>query len=248
MTDELVRQSIVGSDNPTTDVAKAIGEASTRLTQIADEMAKAKDADGVRFAELKAEQTIHAETLSKLKAKAEADERETNLQAAIDAAKEWKEYSSTFRTPSKALSLQGGGQAPQGYTKGDFLFGVHQAFSRDTEVQAAGKALLASLGKGIAHEDAWGKATLGTTDATGGWIIPNAIVDELIKPAQVENIYRGLCTIVPGVTAATVDIPFRIAARTAATVVAWGDTKENVDLVYNGYTATMYTLASSFCT
>ena len=32
-------------------------------------------------------------------------------------------------------------------------------------------------------------------------------------------------------------------SRRAATVIAWGDTKENVNLVYNGYTATMYTLA-----
>jgi len=144
-----------------------------------------------------------------------------------------------------------GGPAKQGYTKGDFLFGVHAASSKDAERQAEGKAILSTLAAkargsdplAFSHQDSWGKATLGLTDATGGWIIPNAIVDDLIVPAQVDNIYRRICTVVPGVTAGTVDIPFRIAARTAATVVAWGDTKENLNLAYNGYTATMYTLA-----
>jgi len=59
----------------------------------------------------------------------------------------------------------------------------------------------------------------------------------------VTNIYRQLMTVIPGVTAAAVDIPFRSAARSAAAVVAAGQTKENLDLAYNGYTATMYTIA-----
>jgi HK97 family phage major capsid protein len=68
-------------------------------------------------------------------------------------------------------------------------------------------------------------------------------VDEFITPATVTNIYRQLMTVVPGVTASAIDIPFRNAARSAATIVAAGQTKENLDLVYQGYTATMYTLA-----
>src|SRR6185369_9294088 len=105
--------------------------------------------------------------------------------------------------------------------------------ARDTDRQAEGKAILAALrdgrpnvekaqseeGKAIleglqgymrpdrnayAYEQSWGKATLGTTDATGGWVIPNAIVDEFIAPAAVEDIYNVICTNVRGVTATAV--------------------------------------------
>lgn len=156
--------------------------------------------------------------------------------------------------------------------KGAFLFGVFQANSRDTERQAEGKAILKGLREGhgntgaavtdigkavleslnsgrpidqkaYLYEDSWGKATLGTTDATGGWIIPNAIVDQFIVPAAVTNIYRTIMTVVPGVTATAIDIPFRSGVRSRAVIAPWGDTKENQNLAYNGYTATMYTLA-----
>ena len=50
-------------------------------------------------------------------------------------------------------------------------------------------------------------------------------------------------TSVPGVTAFAVDIPFRSAVRARAAIAAFGATKDNLDLAYNGYTATMYTLA-----
>lgn len=253
MSDIDVRKAILGDDNPTTDVAQAIGKASQRLVEIADDMAKAKDEDKTRFAELRTEQVAQAAILSDLKAKAEADANDIALRGAVDAAAEWREFASTFRAPSKAALIAGGGSVPRsGYTKGDFLFGVHEANAHDTERQAEGKALLAAIAgkskasgdaKGFTYEEAWGKATLGTTDATGGWIIPNAIVDDLIVPAQVDNIYRRICTVVPGVTAFAVDIPFRSAARTRATVIAFGQTKENLNLAYNGYTATMYTLA-----
>jgi len=248
-----ITTAITGGETPQVDVAQAIGAASARLEAIADEMKKAKDEDGTRFAELKAEQEAQAAVLSGLKAKAEQEERDNEYKATVDAAKEWTQFASNFRNPSKAGLIAGGGPAPvPGYQKGDFLYAVHEARGRDADRQGEGKAILTALAakgktstdrKAFAYEEAWGKSTLGTTDATGGWIIPNAIVDEFIKPASVDNIYRALCTTVSGVTAAAVDIPFRSAARTAATVVAFGQTKENLDLVYNGYTATMYTLA-----
>jgi HK97 family phage major capsid protein len=250
MSEQQVRKAVLGDDAPTTDVAQAIGAASKRLEDIADEMVKARTEDTGRFNELREEQQRQAEILTGLKAKAEAEQRESDLASAVEAAKEWKAFATDFRTPSKAHIVAGDGRLGMGagYQKGDFLFGVHEANARDTDRQAAGKAILAGYaGKasldGFTYQESWGKATLGTTDATGGWVIPNAIVDEFIVPATVDNIYRRICTVVPGVTAATVDIPFRLAARTRATVVAWGDTKENKDLVYNGYTATMYTLA-----
>ena len=248
-----VQQGVVGEGNPSTNVADAIGKAAVRLDEIATEMAKAKETDGTRFGELKAEQIAQAGILNDLKAQSDAARASADLQSAVEAAAEWREYAASFRNPSKAGLIAGGGPvARSGYNKGDFLMGVHEANARDADRQQVGKALLAQIAakakaggdaKAFTFEQAWGKSTLGATDAAGGWIIPNAIVDDLIVPAQVDNIYRRICTVVPGVTAYAVDIPFRIAARTRAAIAAFGATKENVDLAYNGYTATMYTLA-----
>jgi HK97 family phage major capsid protein len=251
----MIQEAITGGSNPTVDLASQIGTAAKRLEDIADEMAKAKADDSTRFAELKAEQIAQAGVLQGLKNSADAQLRDAEHQAALEMAAEAKAFADGFRNPSKAHIIAGTGPAPRtAYKRGDFLYGVHEANGRDAERQAEGKAVLRSLegqrgqlfpgdAKAFAHEDAWGKSTLGTTDATGGWVIPNAIVDEFIVPAAVENIYRQLMTVVPGVTAAAVDIPFRSAARTRAAIAAFGATKENLDLAYNGYTATMYTLA-----
>ncbi len=253
--EDFMRQAVTGNATPQTDVAQAIGTASKRLEEIADEMGKARSEDTGRFNALHEEQVAQAAILTELKAKADAEKADLDLKGAVEAAAEWRQFSQTFRAPSKAGLIQGGGRPiGSGYQRGDFLFGVHEASARDAERQGEGKAMLQSLAgrlrgsdaKASNYEGAWGKATLGLTDATGGWIIPNAIVDEFITPASYANIYRAICTVVPGVTATTVDIPFRIAARAAAVVAAWGDTKENVNLAYNGYTATMYTLAKIY--
>jgi HK97 family phage major capsid protein len=242
----------VGAEGTT--VVQQIGTMAHRLEEIANDMGKAKDEDTSRYQALRDEQAKIATDLTALKAKHDADVRETETKAALELASEWRARLADVREPSKARIIGSGQGKSASYERGSFLNGVLSAGSSDTERQAQGKATLAALAerfgpqlengtKAATRQENWGKSTLGLTDATGGWIIPNAIVDEFIIPAATSNIYRNLMTVVNGVTAATIDIPFRIAARTAATVIAWGDTKENVNLVYNGYTATMYTLA-----
>jgi HK97 family phage major capsid protein len=254
LSEQFIREGVVGSDNPSVTLATQIGTMAHRLEEIASDMGKAKDEDGARYQALREEQARVAADLTTLKAKHDAEVRESEVKAAIDSAAEAKAMVASIREPSKARIIGSGIGRASAYERGSFLNGVLDAGSSDTERQAQGKALLSALSdrfgpqterglKAATRQENWGKVTLGLTDATGGWIIPNAIVDEFIVPAATSNIYRNLCTVVPGVTAATIDIPFRIAARTAAVVVAWGDTKENVNLVYNGYTATMYTLA-----
>ena len=241
-----ITDGVTSGDGSSLQVAiiESIGKATARLDEIAGEMVKAKDEDTARWQALNDERQRQAEVLTALKQDHDAAVREAGTKAALEAAAEFKAMLADLRTPSKAALIGGNGSGlvvPSRMERGAFIGAIYDASGRDAEQQAVGKASLRALGLG--REDAWGKATLGSTDATGGWVIPNAIVDELIKPAQVDNIYRTLCTIVPGVTAANVDIPFRIGARTAATIAAFGATKENLDLVYNGYTATMYTLA-----
>ena len=151
------------------------------------------------------------------------------------------------RTPSKAHLIGGGTPSRRlGYGQEDdgaFLKAVMQARSRDTEEQAIGKATLEGMSRYVSADEIGAKATLAATDLTGGWIVPNPLLDELVKPEFYANPYRALCTIREGVNTFAVDIPFRSSMANRAVIAAFGATKENVDLAYNGYTATMYTLA-----
>ena len=264
-----------GSDPLQTATLAEIGKASAQLGALTEELKTAREA-GIadRVEQLTVAQREQAATLSTLKQKHDTEVAEAEAKARDAEVTELLAWSKTARESSKAGIIGGFPKAAPLFdpdVKGAFLYGVHEANARDSERQAAGKAILAALrgesprtdgidpdGKAVldelvgvkrpdrhayGREEAWGKATLGTTDALGGWIIPNAIVDEFIVPASVTNIYRRIMTVVPGVTAFAVDIPFRSAIRTRAAVALFGSTKENLDLAYNGYTATMYTLA-----
>lgn len=123
----------------------------------------------------------------------------------------------------------------------------------DMERAAAGKAILTDLGvyrqdlpgdsKGYSFVDGSGKATLGTTGATGGYVLPNNLVDTLVKPAVQEAVLQNLVTVINGVAVRGVDQPFRGGAPARMTVAAWGATKENVDEAYGSYTANLMTIA-----
>ena len=239
MSNEFVTQVVTGGTSPSVNIQDTIGKAVHRLDEIATEMAAARDEDTARWQALNEERKAQAETLSALKAQYETTYRQEQTDAAIRQAAEIKAELAAMRAPSKAATLSGG-RNRSAYEQGAFLDAVMGLRSRDPEVYSASKAKLQSLG---GWADATGKATLGTSDATGGGIIPNAIVDELLTPAMAESPYRRLMTVVPGVTTAAIDLPFRSARRAAATVVPFGDVKTNADLAYNGYTATLYTLA-----
>jgi HK97 family phage major capsid protein len=115
----------------------------------------------------------------------------------------------------------------------------------DIEAVGRGKAKLAELG--ATWWGAPGKAILGATGATGGFVLPNNLVDQLIKPATQAAIYTGganpLMTIVNGVNVRGVDMPYRTGAPTRMTFQDWGTTKDNVNEAYGSYTATLGTLA-----
>jgi len=185
--------------------------------------------------------TISREAVDQLKAMADkvdglADVLRTVRTPSMAGVIGSKAAAGTYGAPSKAgLRYQPDIEA------GAFLEAVARARGNDAELQALGKATLDEMA--VAYEDSWGKAALGNTDATGGWIIPNALVDDLLKPNPAASQIADLVTTISGVNANAVDVPFRSAAPARATVIAFGQTKENLDLTYNGYTATMYTLA-----
>jgi HK97 family phage major capsid protein len=206
---------------------------------------------------------------AKVAAKATRDEQAQTLQVMVEEREQKRDQEidkllvrAEARTASKASLM--GGKEPLADTGriGDgrgFFVALAQARSRDAEVQAIGKARLQELGSHWAEppagdpsyggvldspplEGSSGKATLGTTDAAGGYIIPNNIVDDIERVAVADNPYRQLLSIRRGVRTPVVDVPFS-GAPARAVVAAWGATKQNVDLAYGNYTVTMYTIA-----
>jgi HK97 family phage major capsid protein len=123
----------------------------------------------------------------------------------------------------------------------------------DVDRIAAGKAALADLGvrwSGVPElssaygtVDGAGKATLGNTNSTGGYVLPNNLVDTLIKPNTQRAVLQTLVTVRNGVNVRGVDMPYRLGAPSRMTFQDWGATKENLNETYGSYTATLGTLA-----
>jgi HK97 family phage major capsid protein len=230
-----------------------IGELAARMKAAVDIMSEAKADDQARWEAADAERKEAAQQLGVLMAEHERKEREERT---AKATAEMESFLADVRKPSKAhlIGAYGASAVQSEYKAGSFIGAIAASRSRDYEEQAAGKAKLRELGMSFGdptdgryenYGGVAGKATLGSTDATGGYLIPNNLVDDFIKPAAYRAWFRQICTHIFGVNG-NVDIPFRNHAQnvnTRATVTAWGATKPNTNLVYDGYTATMYTIA-----
>lgn len=222
-----------------TELTDKLGQATARIDAAVKVMEESKATDQARWETADTERKAAATELGEIKEKIAKAEREQATDAALE---EWKALKASTHAPSKA-ALVGPGRAAQGYEAGSFLTAVINSHSRDPEAFAAAKATLASLGSGYMEKPAESKATLGLTDSTGGFVIPNNIVETLQKPEIQRNLARELVTVVNGLTGIGVDQPYRGTAPARATVIAPGSTKENLDLTYGSYTATLYTIA-----
>lgn len=238
----VVREGFGGDQLPQ-PIEDQIGSLAKQLEDILPEMAKAREEDTARWQALNEERGRVGTQLQELmEAKAKADVKAEDEKV----REETKALLASLRTPSKA-ALIGTMRGPSRgeYVPGSFIAAVDvlNSSSFSGEAKAAAKATLEAMTL-FAGVPAESKATLGTSDATGGWVLTNAIVDTIIKPARYAANVTRLVTTVPGMGASEkVDIPLRLAAPARAIVATWGSLKENVDLVYNGYTATMYTIA-----
>jgi HK97 family phage major capsid protein len=165
------------------------------------------------------------------------------LNERIDAA---KELIASTHMPSKAglgLVKNNGwdAKATPELPGGDWITAVMQSGSRLASEQELGKATLDLLGSAWLAADPT-KATLGTTPAGGGFIVPMNLVAELQKVANYGNPFRSLLT-VRTASGQAVDQPYRAGAPGYALIAPVGDLKQKLDLTYSSYTATMYTLA-----
>ena len=148
-------------------------------------------------------------------------------------------FSAVGDSPAKAYldGVFGGG-----YTPGTFISALWGLRGNPDEYAVA-KATLDSLGIEWRDSPDAAKATLGTTGATGGYVLPNNLVDQVIKPRTMEAVYSRLVTVRNGINVRGVDQPFRTGAPARMQFQDWGQTKENVNEAYGSYTANLGTMA-----
>jgi len=218
-------------------------------------------------AELAAKLTEAETQLAALKAGDAAAARKAEIQEAV------REAMHSSRTPSIAAALAGGaaGGATNGsrfkpgagfagkaspvldaafrdYQPGEVLHAImgfkgQLSDGIDIDQLNASKAKLEELGMLWMSVPDASKATLGTTGATGGYVLPNNLVDTVLKPATQRAVLQNLVTVINGVSVRGVDQPYRLGAPSRMTFQDWGATKENVNETYGTYAAVLGTIA-----
>ena len=223
-------------EQPSDDIAKLLGRAGELKAQL-----EANQLDREGLAEVKANFTAIREEISGLQAeddKRKADAERDEIRKDLDA------LLANSKTSSKAHLVMGM-RAP---ATGDdnFFAAIAMARSRDTETQAAGKARLDDMGSAFEGVPAESKATVGATDAAGGFLVPNNVVADINIQAQPLRSVVDLFSVVDGVRGQGVDIPWEDTGDSRAVIAAFGATKENSNVIVGNYTATLYTLARIF--
>ena len=152
------------------------------------------------------------------------------------------------RTPSKALVF---GSGPFAHPDADLFYSTVAKASSfrlagGLDGQMAAKAALEEMGSTWGDPDPASKATVGDTDAAGGYLVPNAEVARINEQATAKRLVVDLFTNINGVRGAAVDVPWEQETISRAVIALPGATKENSNFIVNNYTATLYTLARIF--
>lgn len=218
--------------------AKASGDGADRINALAETVEKA----ATDVADLKEQQ-----------AKAEAEKAAEDRIAAIE--QRMTDLAKETRAPSKAAAILNE-QLPSLTSADNFFLMLSMVNNPKTPSEVrnhAEKALLEMGSRYVTQEEiaqkivaeggSYSKATLGTTDAGGGYLAPRAVVAEMTQVQAANNPFRRLLNVVTGIAGPTVEVPHIGLAATRAVVVARGATKTNADISLANYTATFYTLA-----
>ena len=246
--------------------------ASEELTdQIGQLMARAGELQKEVAAGNRAATEIKAELDGEIKPRLNeihAEREDAKAREAMDAQlTEMRELAASTRYPSKASLIGNGMQFADREPTANLeslivnLVNLRSADDPDTRRQA--KANLQAMGSlpSEAASNTGGvltpieqradgtsaKATLtSSTGAGAGYLIPNALVTDVILAATAKNIYRQVMQVITGVRTLTIQVPTEGPVPTRAQVVAEGATKTNLGLSLANYTATLYTLAQIF--
>lgn len=220
---------------------KAFAELTALMTEV--KAAEGKEAD--RFNALSAKADTLGQEVADLKQKqAEAEERESQ-KARIDQLEAmFAQIGKDQRSPSKAGLISGGMTDPEPTTDNFLrLLATAQSPRTPIEVRMRAEKALIDMGSHWSDVPEYSKATLGETNANGGYIAPRPFVAEFTTVGVANNPYRSLLTVVTGITAPSLEVPHVGLAPSRATVIARGATKTNVGVDLADYTATFYTLA-----
>jgi HK97 family phage major capsid protein len=231
-----------------TEIGEEIAKLTATAKDLGEQMKEAASTDEGRYNELKGQLDKVTEDFRSAKEKEarvireqEADERMKRLEADLSA----------IRTPSKASTI-GPGVSPSAGAGTDLFFQTLAKASNpkftgyDFDAMREAKAALEAMGSTWNDVPADSKATVGDSDAAGGYLVPNPVVLDVDLQATVPRSVVDMATQVNGVRGNSVDIPWESATPTRAVIAAPGATKENENFAVNNYTATLYTLARIF--
>lgn len=231
----------VMGEQPSADIAALLGRATELKAAIEESRA-----DGQKVAELEANWKQVREDITTLQA--EENKRQAEAKASL-IQKEMEDFLASQRTPSKAHLITGA--RPESGNGESFFATV--AFAGSPRLAGSVKAQLEAQEKLETHfGSTWAavpsesKATLGDSDAAGGYLVPNNVVADVNLQASPLRSVVDMFTVVTDVRGSAVDIPFQSAAGSRAVIAAPGATKENSNFAVNNYTATLYTLARIF--
>lgn len=247
-------------DGTPVELSDQIAQLMTRAGELQNEVASGNRSN----AEIKAE--LQDEIKPRLNELHAAREEELAKEANEAMLKEMREIAAEVRHPSKA-NLLGLGRDPGAgspATLGSLIQNVLDLKgSPDPAVKTQALANIKAMGSGYGYapSDSAGaldtviqnpdgtsaKATLSTTSGVGaGYLIPNALVTDVIQQATARNPYRQIMNVIQGVRTVTINVPTEGLAPARAVVVPEGNTKTNINFVLTNYTVTLYTLAQIF--
>lgn len=233
---------------PGDGLAEQIG----KLQHTADELKgqlEAAVANGEGFAEAKAQLEKVQSDLAPLLAKAAEEQRATEAKAIIANLDDLRRQVAQVRSPSKAALI--GSLGPDVRAEDENFFTL---VAKANSPKLAGgyaeameaKAKLDEMGVAWSGVPAASKATVGDSDANGGYIIPNNQVAAINLQATAPRSVVDLFQVIEGVVGSGVDIPWEQEGISRAVIAAAGSTKENSNFLTNNYSATLYTLARIF--
>ena len=231
-----------------TEIGEEIAKLTTTAKDLAEQMKVAAGEDESRYNELKAQLDKVTEDFKAAKEQEAKQAREADADARL---RQLEADLSAIRSPSKA-SIIGPGPALNVSVGTDHFFATLATATNprltgfNFEQMTAAKAALEEMGSAWAAPDPAAKATVGDTDAAGGYLVPNNVVADINLQATAPRSVVDLFDNVNEVRGSAVDIPWEQESISRAVIALPGATKENSNFIVNNYTATLYTLARIF--
>lgn len=229
---------------PTEEIKQLLG----RATEIKAALeAGALDREGIaeltdQYKQIKADISQLQQVENDRQAAAEAEALRRDVDALMEST----------RRPSKADTV--GRAMPSGGRDEEQFFFATLAMARSPmlagsiDAQQKAQLDLAAMGSRWMAPDPESKATVGDTNAAGGYLVPVIPSRDINLQATAGRAVVDLFTVVDGVVGSGVPVPFEDTNSTTsrAVIALAGALKENSNFITNSYTATLYTLARIF--